>query len=367
MSTAYRADIFTPTGIALPSAVPIEGDVVLTERGIGTLYLKFPASFPVSYLQKDGLIRLQRRVDAGSYATLEDATWLIRHRKQSLANREYFIEVWAEHANSLLQRRIVAYAAATSQASKNTYADDMAKAIVRENFTAPTDTTRTMSSFSVAADVSAGPTLSKAFSRQKVLKVLQELCDDAAAQGAYLGFEVRTIGTSLTFLTYTTYRGVDRRYGTGNYLRVSPSSGAITGSSLDEDWSDEETFVYALGKGEEAARVVGSAQNTVAEGASPYGRIEGTYQANQTDDVTVLNGLASAAVYARRGRVKYEATGQDVAGFRYGVDYHWGDLLTLSDFGQQFDVRVDPVQLSWSRDGEKVAPRFTYDNTGLAV
>lgn len=264
MSTTYTIDVYSPTGLAYPTVAPIAGEYVLTERGIGTLKLTLPPSYPIAYLQKDGRLRLNRNIGAGAY--LEgDATWLIRHRRQSLNGRERVIEVWAEHANALMSRRIVAYAAGSSQASKAGAADDLIKAIVRENFTAPTDTARTMSGLSVAADLGQGPTVSRAFSRRKVLAVLRDLCDDAAAQGAYLGFEVRTAGSSLTLLTYINQRGADRRYGTGNYLPVPLSSGAISESSLDEDWSEEETYIYALGRGEEDNRAVGTAQNADAE------------------------------------------------------------------------------------------------------
>lgn len=364
MSTQYRLDVFTPTGVALPSVRPIAGEYVLSERGIGMLRLDLPPEYPIANLHKDGLLRLNRNVGAGMY--LEgDATWLIRRRRQVLSGRERRIEVWAAHANSLLDRRIVAYAAGSSQASKSGAADDLIKAVVRENFTAPTDTARTMGSFSVAADLGQGPTISRAFSRRKVLAVAQDMCDDAAAVGAYVGFEVRTVGTALTLITYVNYRGVDRRYGTRSYLPIPLS--AISESSLDEDWSDEETFIYALGQGEQEDRAVGTAQNVSAEGASPYGRIEGSYQANNTDDATLLDSVAAGALYARRGRVLYEARGQDAPDFIYGYHYQWGDLLTIDDYGQQFNVRVDPVGVSFGREGERLDIRFVSDSTGLAV
>jgi hypothetical protein len=366
MSTSYRLDVFTSSGVQLPSVVPIAVEYVLTERGVGTLKVTLPPSYPIANLQKDGLLRLNRDIGAGFY--LEgDATWIIRRRQQSLEGRERLITVWAQHANNLLDRRIVAYAAGSAEASKSDAGDDMIKALVRENFTAPTDTTRTMTGLSVESDQGLGPTIDKSFSRRNVLTVAQDICDDAAAQGVYLGFEVRTIGTALTLVTYTSHRGVDRRYGSGNYLPVPLTSGAIAESSLDEDWSDEETFIYALGKGEQAERSVGTAQNTAAEGSSPYGRIEGHYQVNSTDDQDILDGYAQGELYARRGRVRYEARGQDAPGFIYGLHYRWGDLLTINDYGQQFDVRVDPVRVSFGRNGEQLDIRFVYDNTGLAL
>ena len=366
MSTNYQLDVLTPIGVQLPSVVPISVEYALIERGVGTLYATLPPSYPIANLQKDGLIRLNRNIGAGFY--LEgDATWIIRRRRQSLRGRERLIEVWAQHVNVLLGRRIVAYAAGSGEASKTAAADDMIKEIAAENFTAPTDAARTMTSLSIEPDLGQGPSISRAFSRRKVFAVARDICDDAAAEGTYLGFEVRTIGTTLTLVTYAGFRGVDRTAGTSNFLPVPLTSGAIAESSLDEDWTDEETFIYALGKGEEDERAVGTAQNTAAEGASPYGRIEGSYQANNTDDTAVLNNAAQGELYARRGRVRYEARGQDAPGFIYGLHYRWGDLLTINDYGQQFNVRVDPVRVSFGRNGEQLDIRFIYDNTGLAL
>lgn len=365
--TTITVEVQSNTGQVLPLPPPIEGDYTLKERDVGVLSLTYPPTVPLSYLQKDGRVIV-------SYNGAQDgsALWLIRRVKPTFSGRERLIEVTAVHANHLLKRRIVAYVAGSSQAQKTGAADDLMKAVVRENFTAPTDTTRTMSATygiaSVAADLSAGPSVSKAFSRQNVLKVLQDLADLAAAQGTYVGFEVRSVGGSLQFVTYTRQRGTDRRASSGNYLRVAPSTGAIQSSSLDYDWSDEITYCYALGQGIEASRAVGTAQNTTAEALSPIGRIEDTYQANNTSDTAILDDNAAQQLYTQRARVRYAAKAQDTPGFIYNRDYTWGDYLTITDFGQQFDCRVDPVRVRWDRSqGVSLDIRFVYDSTGVAL
>lgn len=370
MSTIYRADIFSNTGTRLTSpggVQPLEGEYTLTERGVGVLRLVLPPTVPLAFLQKDGRIQLLRGLDGAAPALEGDATWLIRRRRQQFVNRENTTTIWALHVNDLLARRIVAYAAGTSQASKSDLADDMIKDIVRENFVSPTDTARTMTGLTVQADLGAGPTIAKAFARRNVLSLLQDICDSAAAAGTYLGFEVRTDGSGFVLRTYTQQRGVDRRVGSGNYLEVSPSTGAIASSSLDEDWTEEQTYMYSLGQGEGEQRAIGTAENTTAAGASPFGRIEGSYQANQATTQAQLDAAAEGALYAARGRIVYEARGQESPRFRYGRDYKWGDLLTVTDFGRQFDVRVDPVRVSFGRGGEEIETRFIYDNTGLAT
>lgn len=364
--TSITVELQSNTGQVLSAPQPISGDYTLSERKIGVLNLVYPPTVPLSYLQKDGRIIL-------SYNGAQEgqALWLIRKATPTFKNREYTIRVRAVHANHILNRRIVAYVAGSSQAEKSGAADDLMKAVVRENFTAPTDTTRTISATygigTVQADAGAGPTIDKAFSRQKVLKVLQDLADLAASQGTYVGFEVRNIGGTLTFLTYTQQRGTDRRDTSTSYLQVRPSSGAIASSSYDQDWTDEITYCYALGQGIEATRTVGTAQNTIAEALSPIGRIEDAYQDNATNSTTILNDDAAQQIYTERARIRYEAQAQDAPGFIYNRDYFWGDFLTISDFGTTFDCRVDPVTVSWDRNGVNLDIRFIYDNTGAAL
>lgn len=366
MST-ISATLLNNTGTVLINSLPvIEGEYTLVERDIGTLSFSLPPTIPVEYLQKDGRILL-RPSYVGTSQIEGDATWLIRRVRQVLNNRERRIEVSAVHANHLLSRRIVAYAAGSSEASKSGPADDLMKEIVSENFVSPTDTTREMGGLTVAANLAAGPTIAKSFSRRNVLTVLQDLADAAAAMGTYLGFEVRTVGGSLVFLTYTQQRGVDRRASSGNYLRVSPSTGGIADSTYDQDWIDEATFVYSLGQGEQENRNIGTAQNTADEGLSPFGRIEDSYQANQSTSQVQLDDDATTALYERRALIRYEATSQETPGFIYGINYQWGDFLTVSDFGAQFDVRVNPVNVKFGRNGVNVNNKFVYDNTGLAV
>jgi len=363
--TSINVQVQSNAGVVLAAPQPISGDYTLKERGVGSLTLTYPPTISASTFQKDG------RVVLSYNGIAEGGTWLIRRVQQKLANRERSLVVTCVHANHLLSRRIVAYAAGSAQASKTGHADDLMKAIVRENFTAPTDATRTMSATygigSIDDDAGAGPTVTTAFSRQTVLKVLQDLADLSAAQGTYVGFEVRTVGSALTFGTYTQQRGIDRRSGAAGYLYVSPSTGAIASSTYDQNWTDEKTYIYAVGQGTDVSRAIGTATNATATALSPLGRIEDAYQDNGTADTATLDDDAAQQIYAQRAQIRYEAQAQDSPAFIYNRDYAWGDFLTISDFDQIFNCRVDPAHVTWGRDGVRLDNRFIYDSTGAAL
>lgn len=361
----YRFDLLDPFGGVIQRDIPYESaEYTLAERAVPSLTLELPPTVPVASLRKDGLIRIYRGVAGGAMRLEGDATWLIRRRQRVLtAQGERRLVVQALHVNHLLARRVVAYAAGSSQASKSAAADNLIKAIVTENFISATDAARNVSGLAVQADAGLGPTVAKAFARRNVLTVLQEVSDAAARQGTYLGWEVRTGASGYEFVTYVGQRGVDRRYGTGAYLPFGPQFGNIGAAELEEDWTDEETYVYALGQGLRANRAVADAQNTAAERASPYGRIEGTINAASEERTTAqLTDEARQELYARRARVRFRGETQDTDGCIYGRDYHWGDLVTVTFDGAQIPCRVDPVTVRLSRDGEQLRVQLQNDD-----
>ena len=81
--------------------------------------------------------------------------------------------------NYLLDGRIVAYAAGSSQGDKSDYADDMMKEYVDENLVNPTDTDRDTPNITVASDKSLGPSIDMAMARDNVLRALQDIAEVA--------------------------------------------------------------------------------------------------------------------------------------------------------------------------------------------
>lgn len=363
MATSYEIKLFSPMGTFLTELNAFESfDCALVENDIGRLVLTLPVSYNPELFLKDSRIAVYRGASGRAPTLLGNALWFVRRRRRVLNDKRRSLAIHAVHANDLLRRRIVAYDAGTPETSKTDQADDMAKAIVRENFVSATDTARNLSSalFSVAPDVSAAPSLSKAFTRRRVLAVLQELAQAAAQAGTYMGFEVwAPTESSLEFRTYTKQRGADRRVSTSNALILSAETGTLGEIELDEDWADEATYVYAGGQGEGADRAIGTASNTTAIGESPFGRIEDFYQDNQTSDQTQLDDDADNALYAQRGRRIFSASVSDTSGAALGVHYDWGDLVTAADGAVQIDCRVDPVHIQFDKqNGERLDIRL---------
>ena len=105
--------------------------------------------------------------------------WREHNREISLQNETaYFLQRWrfyrdgdeklidlvALDANWLLDTRIVAYDAGTSQADMTDNADDMIKAVVKDNLGTDAVTARQVSELSIQGDLGDGQSISKAFS-----------------------------------------------------------------------------------------------------------------------------------------------------------------------------------------------------------
>lgn len=354
--------LYSPQGVYQADVPFARLAYTLAERQPGSLELTIPpdARLPLGLFVRDSILLVTRRTVAGPGVAMP---WLVRRRRlQRAADGTVRIVINARHPNDLLARRIVAYASGSSEASKSDYADDLIKAVIRENFTSPTDTVRTMAALSVAADLAAAPSVAKAFAWQNVLSVAQNICQMAAQDGTYLGFEVRFNGTigAYLFVTYTGQRGVDRRAGTAQAIVLGPTSG-VGAYSIESDWEDEATTVYAGGQGEGAARDLASATNSTAAARSPVGRAERFRQATMVaqGDTAALADEADAALYAAQARIRFDGQAQDSPGAIYGLDYDWGDLVTVLVEGLSFGCRIDPVRITEDDRGEDRDIRLT--------
>lgn len=353
--TTYRIELRTSDNVVIkPTLMYLSAQYVLKERGLGSLSLRVPPSYGLSLFRKHSRLLIYRSINGGPEYLESDATWILTSRRYSLDEQGVeAITLTAQHANMVLRRRIVAYSAGSAQASKSGAVDTVMRAIVDENFLSATDTARNLASgvLALGAVAGTGPTIAKSFCRDNVLNTLEGLANAAALAGTYTGYEVRTISGALTFVVYLTQRGVNRTLGSGNDLIFSPQRRNLVNIDLDEDWTEEATFVYGGGQGEGTNRVIQSASNAAAIGESVLGRAELFRDARNSDTTAEVQDEADDALYAARLVRRFSGSAQDTDGCIYGIHYRWGDRVTAEVLDQQFACRVDPVSVSITREG----------------
>lgn len=355
-----------PLGFVANFAAPIKEGGAALEYALSVgntqasliLTLPPPPITDPSLFTRDTRIEVWRNV-AGQLRLEGDAVWLVRRRRTT----HDALRITALHANHLLMRRIVAYPAASSYTSKSAdAADDLIKAFVRQNMgagvvsadrdsTTAADQAQTdISTYvTIPADVGAAASIAKAATRRRLDEVVRELGEASTTAGTYLTCEIVSPGDgTLVLQTYTTQRGTDHRAGTADPVIFSADRGNIENVELDEDYTDEVTVAIAGGQGEEAARLIRVAADTTRITASPFNRIERFVDMSNVDDADQLQDEADAALRAGRPRITLTGDLVETDGCTRGVHFDLGDMVTVLEGGELYDVRLDVLHITYA-------------------
>ena len=319
----------------------------IAENEVGDATITMPQSrFDFNSWQPDQIMEIWRTKD-GDKQLIGKTGWLIRKWRYYEDGGESYAEINAFDAKDLLNRRIVAYPAGTVATAKNMRADDLMKEVIRENYGGTaTDTARQLSTtyFTVQANSSLAGTVSKEFSRQNVLSLLKTVADNAKDNGDYLVFDVeRTDHGKFEFRTFFGMRGIDRSSDSDNRKIISVEAGNLANPSLTRDHTTEKNTVYCGGQGIEAERAVGTAIDTAAVGKSYWNRCEDWTMNNLTDTVATLEDTAREETYRQKAKTIMTGNIIDSEGTRFGVDYGYGDIVSVSYLGVTVDCHIDAI------------------------
>lgn len=316
-------------------------------NGVGALDLVVPLGvLDLGLLRRDFLITLLRSVDGGVPRLLHDQAYLIQ--RLTFDDAAETVTIGAVDLNDLLRRRIVAYYAGSAEARKEQEADDLCKAIVRENiasgagdYSGAADRGLPADGLVVAADLGQAPVIAKGFAwRASILDLLGDIANASAEVGTYLAFDiVARPNQPPEFQTFIDQRGLDRRF---TMIPLSKETGTLAGAQLGYDWSAEVNAAYAGGQGDEELRVVQDASDAARVGASAYARTEAFVFSQATTDAEATDD-ATAAVRAGRPRVVFSGQFTNTLGVQYDRDLGFGDYVRASAFGRTYDCRLDRV------------------------
>lgn len=331
--------------------------------GIGVLELTLDTAFDTSLLLPDGRIGVWRSIAGGSPYLDGNAIYLIEAFEYT-ANSTF---VRAYHATTLLERRIIAYAAGSSYTSKvAAAADDMIKTFVNENMLAgivgaDRDGAETQADVSAyltkQANLTQGASITKAAARRILLEVAKELAEASTTAGTYLTFEIMApTESTLELRTYATVRGVDHRAGTTNPVVLSEARGNLENAKLAISYRDEATFTDAGGSGEKAQRLIATALDATRMGISPFGRRERFIDMSNVSDSAQLQDEADAGLWAGRPSIVFTGNLIETPATTRGIHFDLGDMLTAEHprTNQQFDVRLDVVRETIDSGGRRV-------------
>jgi len=270
------------------------------------------------------------RKPKGMRAAFVDFAGLGRAIRIYQSGQERYIELKGFGYNELCNRRIVDAAAGSSEADKSTNADNMAKAIVKEQLgTDATDSDRDLSGkgFTVQANNGDGTSIEKEFARRNVLEVLQEIAEQSrstASTAVYWGFVPIGNGLEAEFRTKVGQWGQDL----SDDVVFSLGNGNMQNPEFVFDRSEEVNYVLGAGSGREDSRIEATDQtDTERIAASPLNRREYFYDLRNETDTSVIESAMKDILYEGKPQRRLTFDTQETADYRFGVHFKLGDIV----------------------------------------
>ncbi len=280
-------------------------------------------------------------------------------------------EAGGSDLNDLLRRRIIAYAAASAQASiTGGSSGNQMLLIARENLGPDaTNTDREIDGygFTVEANSGLGGTVAIQAAWRNVLDLLQDLqaFSKNAGDEVFFGI-VPTSETAMEMRVWNGQPGADRTVTSGaSPVTFSLERGNLINPQLSYDYRDEASYIYAGGKGQEDERNVQEAEDTTATGRSPFARKEKFVSAISgvlDNSDAEVQAKADDSLAKNRARVTLTATIISTPTTSYGLHWFHGDKVTIDYQDIQFDTIIRAVSISVDGDGkETIAARVEFD------
>ena len=367
----YELWLTTDTGVRiaqLTTGTMFQGSRVA--NGIGWLAMSMPLSFDINLIRPDRMIQLWRQPSGGAMSLWN--VYFLRKWIFSTQGSQEVVTLEGPDKNDLLRRRIVAAYSGSAQASKTDFADDMMKEVVTESIAdgvAPTPDagTRVWSNLSVQADASAGPTITKSFSFDKLLSgsgsgVLAVLAEAAREAGTEVFFSVEpnsVTGSSITFQFRTTINqpGQD----VTNRVIFDQARGNMREPMLEYDYSEEENYIYAAGQGEGAARNIQQVYDADRYTTSTWNRCEGFADSRNQESDDGVREAGRMQLSEGRPRIRFTAQPVDTVGTNFGLDWDFGDKVRSRYKNVEFDTIIRAVTLSVENKRETIQVRLDFE------
>lgn len=354
----YQFDWYAPDGVQLGAIQAVNSLVIVrTESEVGALSLTLPLGGFKPGDWRVGQILEAWREKAGTLTLHGETAYFVQDWEYSTVRGEDLITVYASDANCLLATRIIADYTGTNETEITGAADNLMKTLVKAALGSDATGGRQLPGFTVQAPVGQAPTVTRSVGWTNLLDTCRELTNAATELDVYTAFDVvRTAPMKFEFRTYTGQRGADHRRSSGDVRLVGEQYGNLEEARRRTAHGEEANYIYAGGKGEGSDRYIKETSDPARIGAGfPWNRKELWVDARNQDDNAGVDADAEAAL--REGRPKVIVSGRlvDTPGMQYGLDYQWGDVLSVEAFGEAVDCHVASVRIDYNAStGEKI-------------
>jgi len=338
---------------------------------VGSTVIALPGYYPLESFKKDGLLEIWRVPQNGQPYLLFNKIFFLRRRQFFISGNQSWWVLTGYDPNFIFgdpsgrRGRIVTGFADTAYTSKTDEADNIIKAIAREQAgSLAVDTARDLSAYlSIQDDLSLAPSISKGFSWRNLLTVFNEICQASITAGTYLAWDVVCStppdgqgNVALELRTYTEQRGIDHRASSDSPVLIGTDFGNLDDVEIDDDWGKETSYAYVGGQGEGPLRALSEGGDTARIAESPFNRREQFVDKSNTFDLTALAAERDAALRAGEPRAVFSGRVIQTDQARFDVEWAFGDYVTAQARGRSFDARIDTLLIRFDRDnGEQIS------------
>lgn len=351
----------------------VKWELTRVENGKGWFTITASKNFDPRWLGVDRLIEFWRQPIGGEDGCL--GVGFMRYWEwfeQEEDGREV-VRFGGPDQVELVERHIVGYQANTANTSKTGAADDVSKAIIRENYvfaTAGNDSYGRprgypAANFECDPDEGAGFVLTRAFAWRNTLPTIQELAESSRSHGVPLFFDVIPDGPArFRFRTWVNVRGIDRTISTGIApILFSKAAGNLGNPMLRFDYRNELSYVFGGGQGEGPTRTMDHEASSIAvlrEGESIWNKREAFQDARECGVVLLCIGAkAYRRLQQHRAKVIFKGALLDMPQSKFGIDWNFGDKVSSRYRGFDFDGHVRSFTISVDENKvEKISARM---------
>lgn len=349
----YQIERFAPDGVRLNTIEAVHKlAYTKTRNAIGALQVEMPMKlYNPSDWQVGQVLEVWREKN-GVLAIQNESAYFVQDWDLYNDSGQHMVRLYALDANWLLFCRIVASEAGSARAEFEGKADDIMKAIVRNEMGAAAESSRQIPGLNVQSNVGQSIQTTKGCAWQNVLKTCQELASSATEKGTHTSFDVvRTGAMQFEFRTYIGKRGADHSRTSGDVRLVGEAYGNLENAVLSTIHSEEVNYVYAGGQGEKENRVIKQVWDTTRIGVGyPFNRKEYFRDSRHQEEEQGVEDDAYTAL--NDGKPKTILNGRiiDTPGMQYGIHYGFGDILSVEAFDTSIDCHVEQVAMTYTRE-----------------
>lgn len=344
----------------------------LLENEPGPFSIKLPYNFSPARIDQDYIIEIWRGIE-GTPTRMDYSGFVRTLEFGDEAGIPYTI-ISGSSVMEILTRRIALDNGAVVTTTMELEADDMLKAIFKDQFgsdaIAARDLTATAGGVTVQSNLTAAEVVNKEFKYRPILDVMQEIALASKEAGTALYFDVVPITSStepgmlgFEFRTFTGQRGTDRTFDSLNPVFIGPDWENLVNGKLIYDYSKVINHVTVLGKGEGNATVTVERSNTGSIGQTIWNRREGMKNSSNTDvaETTALEAEGDAFLQENKSKLSFTGDIQETQYFRYGYNWFHGDRVSIRYLKLERDANISKVFISKDQGPEIITAKMEID------